>query len=235
MAKRGKKYRAALEKLGTQSQFPLDEGIKKVKELAYAKFDESIDAHVNVGIDPSKGDQVVRGSVVLPHGIGKKVRVIAFAKGDYAEQATKAGADIVGAEDLIEKISGGWMDFDFAVATPDLMGKVGQLAKLLGPRGLLPNKKVGTVTFDVASIIKELKQGRVFFKNDKNGNVHFSFGKGSLEEQKLKDNFSVFMKALTAAKPASSKGRFIRKVTIASTMGVAVPLSVDDLSKTSKA
>jgi large subunit ribosomal protein L1 len=232
MAKRGKKYRAALEKLGEGSPFSLQEGLKKVKGLAFAKFDESVDAHVDVGIDPSKGDQVVRGSVVLPFGAGKKVRVIVFAKGDYADQALKAGADAVGAEDLIEKVSDGWLDFDFAIATPDLMGKVGVLAKILGPRGLLPNKKIGTVTFDVGPMVKELKQGRMFFKNDKSAIVHVSFGKVSFEEQKLEGNLCAFVKALNASKPASSKGKFIRKITIASTMGVAVLLNVDDILKT---
>lgn len=231
MSKHGKKYKAAVEKLGNVSPLPIGDGIKKVKELAYAKFDEAADVHVNIGIDPSKGDQSVRGSVILPHGIGKEVRVIAFAKGDYADQATKAGAALVGAEDLIEKIAGGWMEFDFAVATPDLMGKVGQLAKILGPRGLLPNKKVGTVTFDVGAMVKELKQGRMFFKNDKSAVVHFSFGRVSFDAQKLGDNFCAFIKALNASKPASSKGKFIRKITIVSTMGVGIPLNVDEVLK----
>ena len=150
MAMQGKKYREAKAKVTPEKKFPLAEGIAKVKELAYAKFDESVDAHVNIGIDPSKGEQAVRGSVLLPYGTGKKIRIIVFAKGDYAEKARKAGADHVGTDDLIEKISGGWLDFDFAVATPDIMGMVGKLAKILGPKGLLPNKKVGTVTFDVA-------------------------------------------------------------------------------------
>ena len=161
------------------------DGLKKVKELSYVKFDESVDANVNVGIDPSKGDQVVRGSVVLPHGTGKKVKIAVFAKGDYADAARKAGADYVGAEDLIEKIEGGWFDFNNAIATPDLMGLVGKVAKILGPRGLVPNKKTGTVTFDVAAVVEDLKKGRLFFKNDKNGIVHFSFGRVSFDADKV--------------------------------------------------
>lgn len=228
----GKKHKAALAALGNASILPITEVFKKVKELAYAKFDESVDVHVNLGIDPSKGDQSVRGSLLLPHGLGKKPRIIAFAKGEYAEQAEKAGADLVGAEDLIEKISAGWMEFDFAVATPDLMGKVGQLAKLLGPRGLLPNKKVGTVTFEVAAIIKELMQGRVFFKNDKSGLIHFRCGKVSFEASKLQDNFVAFFKALAASKPSSSKGQFILKITLASSMGVGIPVNVGEVLRT---
>jgi len=231
MAMHGKKYRSAKEKITPEKSYSLAESLAKVKELAYAKFDESVDVHVNLGIDASKGEQVVRGSVLLPHGTGKKVRVIVFAKGDYAEKATKAGADFVGTDDLIDKIAGGWLDFDFAVATPDLMGAVGKLAKVLGPKGLLPNKKVGTVTFDVAEIVQDLKKGRVFFKNDKNGIVHFSFGKVSFDATKLQDNLNSFVRALVAAKPPTSKGKYIRKVTVASTMGVGVPVAAEEVVK----
>ncbi len=229
MAMHGKKYRSAKEKITPDKSYSLAESLAKVKELAYAKFDESVDIHVNLGIDASKGEQVVRGSVLLPHGTGKKVRVIVFAKGDYAEQASKAGADFVGTDDLIDKIAAGWLDFDFAVATPDVMGAVGKLAKTLGPKGLLPNKKVGTVTFDVANIVQDLKKGRVFFKNDKNGIVHFSFGKVSFEATKLQENLNSFVRALVAAKPPTSKGKYIRKVTVASTMGVGVPVAAEDV------
>jgi large subunit ribosomal protein L1 len=169
--------------------------------------------------------------VVLPHGRGKKVRIIVFAKGDHAEEATKAGADVVGAEDLVEKILGGWMDFDYAVATPDLMGMVGKLAKILGPRGLLPNKKVGTVTFDIKAVVSDIKKGRIFFKNDKSGLIHFSFGKVSFSKEQLSDNFMAFVKALQAAKPASSKGKFLRKITVSSTMGVGIAVNPDDIFK----
>lgn len=231
MAMHGKKYKSAKEKISPDKSYSLAEGLEKVKELSYAKFDESVDVHVNLGIDASKGEQVVRGSVLLPYGTGKKIRVIVFAKGDYADKATKAGADFVGADDLVDKVAAGWLDFDFAVATPDLMGMVGKLAKTLGPKGLLPNKKVGTVTFDVADIVQDLKKGRVFFKNDKNGIVHFSFGKRSFEVSKLQDNLSSFVKALISAKPPTSKGKYIKKITITSTMGVGIPLVAEDLVK----
>jgi len=229
MTKRSKKYLKAREALGDKRNFSLQEGVAKVKELAHARFDESVDVHVNLGIDPEKGDQVVRGSILLPHGTGKAVKVLVFAKGDYVDQARKAGADYVGAEDLIEKIESGWLDFNYAVATPDIMGLVGKAAKILGPRGLLPNKKTGTVTFDVESIVNDLKKGRLFFKNDKNGIVHFRFGKVSLSAGQLSDNLSAFLKTLAASKPATSKGKFLKKVTIASTMGVGVPLVVGEL------
>lgn len=231
MANHGKKYRAAIEGLDLEQLHVLKDGLEQVKKRAFAKFDESVDVHINVGIDPAKGDQVVRGSVVLPHGTGKKTRVLVFAKGDYADQAQKAGADFVGDEDLIEKISSGWIDFDYAVATPDLMGMVGKVAKILGPRGLLPNKKLGTVTFDVAHVVSDLKKGRVFFKNDKNAIVHFSFGKVSFDTGKLNDNLVSFLKALVAAKPSTSKGRFVKAITIASTMGPGIRLSPDEISK----
>lgn len=229
--KRGKKYKKAADGFQPGLLFSLEEAVGRTKLKAYAKFDESVDVDVNVGIDPSKGDQVVRGSVMLPHGNGRKVRVIVFAKGEYAEQALQAGADHVGLEDLIDKISAGWMDFEYAVATPDVMGAVGRLAKQLGPRGLLPNKKVGTVTFDVTHIVKELKSGRTFFKNDKNAIVHFSLGKLSFDAQKLQDNVRAFVKALMSAKPSTSKGKFIKKITISSTMGIGSSVHVDELLK----
>ena len=229
--KRGKNYRNAAQGHEKGQLFSLDDAIAKAKEKAYAKFDESVDLDVNVGIDPSKGDQVVRGSVMLPHGNGKKVRVVVFARGQHAEDARLAGADHIGLEDLIDKVNGGWIDFEYAVATPDVMGTVGQLAKILGPRGLLPNKKVGTVTFDVAHIVKELKSGRVFFKNDKNGVVHFALGKLSFKGDAIKENIRAFVKALMSAKPPSSKGRFIKKVTLSSTMGIGTSVHVDELIK----
>ena len=228
MPKHGKKYRESFSKVDKKALLLSRDALNKVKELSYVKFDESVDVHLSLGIDPSKGDQVVRGSVVLPHGRGKAVKVVVFAKGDHADEAKKAGADYVGAEDLIEKIAGGWMDFDFTVATPDMMGAVGKLARLLGPRGLLPNKKIGTVTFDVASIVSELKQGRVFFKNDKSGLVHFSFGRVSFDADKLYQNLLAFIKAIIASKPAASKGKFLKNVTISSTMGVGIAINPDE-------
>lgn len=229
MSKHGKKYEKAREKMGARPLLPIQDALARVKECAYAKFDESVDVDVNLGIDASKGEQVVRGSVLLPFSQDNKIRVIVFAKGDYADKALKAGAELVGAEDLVEKIEGGWMDFDFAVATPDLMGLVGRLAKQLGPRGLLPNKKVGTVTFDVAPVIEDLKKGRMFFKNDKSGLVHFSIGKASFSVDSLQKNLTAFVKALVAAKPSSSKGKFLRKFTISSTMGPGIMVDPDEL------
>jgi len=229
MAKHGKKYTNALKKVQSRQVLSVNEALAKVKEVAYAKFDESVDVDVNLGIDASKGEQVVRGSVVLPHAKGHKPRVLVFAKGDYASQAEKAGADFVGAEELVDKISGGWMEFDYAVATPDLMGVVGRLAKQLGPRGLLPNKKLGTVTFDIADVVDDLKRGRVFFKNDKSGIVHFSLGKVSFTANSLKENLAAFAKALVAAKPSAAKGKYLKKMTVSSTMGVGVLVNPDEL------
>jgi len=224
----GKKYKKAHQGL-TQNNLPSLEGVKKVKELAYARFDESVDATVNLGIDPTKGEQVVRGSVLLPHGNGKQVRVAVFAKGDYAEEARKAGADFVGAEDLVEKIEGGWLGFNSVIATPDMMGLVGKVAKILGPRGLVPNKKNGTVTFSVTSVVEDLKRGRQFFKNDKNGAVHFSFGRVSFDAQKLQENLTAFVRALASTKPPSSKGKFLKKMTISSSMGVGININPEEL------
>lgn len=231
MSNHGKKYRNAAQLVIQKTQLSASDGLKKVKELSFAKFDESVDVSVNLGIDPAKGEQAVRGSLVLPHSRGKKTRVIVFAKGDQAEAAKRVGADYVGTDDLVEKISGGWMDFEFAVATPDLMGLVGKLAKQLGPRGLLPNKKLGTVALEVGPVVEELKKGQVFFKNDKQGLVHFSLGRVSFDVDKLYENLVAFMKSLMASKPASSKGRFIKKVTLTSTMGVGIQVNPEDFLK----
>lgn len=229
MSKHGKKYINAKSQLDTGKAYSLQEGLQRVKELAYANFDESVTADVNLSIDPTKGDQVVRGSVSLPHQVGEKKRVLVFAKGDYAEQARQAGADYVGDEDLIAKIQNGWFEFDYAIATPDMMASVGKVAKILGPRGLLPNKKQGTVTFDVADMVKELKAGLEFFKNDRNGLVHFRFGKCSLDATMLAENFQSFLKALQSAKPSGARGTYIEKVTITSTMGPGVKVRVNEL------
>jgi len=228
MSKRGKKYEGAAQKLGQEGLFTVEDALSKAKELAFAKFDESVDVQINLGIDPTKGDQAVRGSVILPHGRGKEVKILVFAKGDHADAAKQAGADYVGDQDLVDKISGGWMDFDYAIATPDMMGMVGKLAKILGPRGLLPNKKTGTVTFDVAEVVNELKKGKAFFKNDKAALVHFSFGKVSFDVQKLRENLNAFIKALLSSKPAASKGKFLKKMTISSSMGVGIPVNPDE-------
>ncbi len=232
MIKHGKKYLKARERLGNEgASFSVESGLVKVKELTYANFDESVDVSVRVGIDATKSDQAVRGSVVLPHGTGKKIRIVVFAKGDHADEAVKAGADFVGMDDLISKIEGGWVDFEYAVATPDVMGAIGRLAKVLGPKGLLPNKKLGTVTFDVGAVVSDIKSGRVFFKNDKSGFVQFSIGKVSFDASKLKENFMAFIKTLNGSRPASAKGQFIRKITVSSTMGVGIALDVQDAVK----
>lgn len=231
MAAHGKNYRKALDSIGDNKKMPIDQAITKLKEISYTKFDGSIRVDLTLGIDPSKTEQSVRGSVSYPHGLGKKLRVVVFAKGEHADQALRAGADYVGVEDIIEKIKGGWLDFEVAVATPDLMGAVGQLAKILGPRGLLPNKKVGTVTFDVADVVKDLKGGKTFFKNDRGGLVHLPIGKVSFDTQKLHDNFAALMKAVVSTRPASSKGRFIKKTTISSTMSPGIEVDVDSAFK----
>ena len=227
MAKHGKKYRAAISKKPS-NDLGIDVALQQVKDLSFAKFDESVDVSINLGIDASKGEQTVRGSVVLPYSKGKEKVVIVFAKGEYADAAKKAGADFVGMEDLIEKIQGGWLDFDYAVATPDVMGAVGVLAKVLGPRGLLPNKKVGTVTFDVEAIVTDLKKGRVFFRNDKQGIVHFSVGKVSFDVKKLHDNLDALVKAVMASKPATAKGKYLKKMTVSSTMGIGISINPDE-------
>lgn len=225
----GKRYNSARQRVQVGQLLNAKDAFAKIKEIAFVKFDESIDVDINLGIDPSKGEQVVRGAVILPHKIGKDVRIVVFAKGDYAEQAKEAGADFIGAEDLVAKIEGGWMDFDVALATPDLMGVVSKLAKQLGPRGLLPNKKLGTVTFDIGLVVGDLKRGKTFFKNDKSGLVHFRVGKVSFTTEKLVENFAYFLKALAASRPATAKGKFIQKVTASSTMGPGIQINSDQL------
>jgi large subunit ribosomal protein L1 len=227
MIKRGKKYNNAADAVSKTDVFSLDSALDAVTKTAWAKFDETISADFVLGIDPAKGEQAVRGSVLLPNGTGKTVRVAVFAKGDAAESAKSAGADFVGAEDLVEKITGGWMEFDVAVATPDLMGMVGKVARVLGPKGLLPNKKIGTVTLDVAQVVEDLKKGRVSFRNDKGGGLHVLFGKVSFGSAKLKENLSSLLDAVRASKPASSKGKFLKKIVISSSMGIGFSVNPD--------
>ncbi|NLB88798.1 MAG: 50S ribosomal protein L1, partial [Syntrophomonadaceae bacterium] len=203
-------------------------------EIATAKFDETVEVHVKLGVDPRHADQQVRGTVSLPHGTGKTRRVLVFAKGDKAKEAEAAGADYVGAEDLAEKIQGGWFDFEVAVATPDMMGVVGKLGKILGPRGLMPNPKAGTVTFDIERTIAELKAGRIEYRTDKNANVHVPIGKVSFENDKLQENLATFAEALIKAKPAAAKGQYIRSATICSTMGPGIKLNPLVLMSTNK-
>jgi large subunit ribosomal protein L1 len=230
MAKSGKKHRAIVSQVPKGKVFLVKDALEKLKNLAYAKFDESIDVDIALGIDAAKGEQTVRNSVLLPHGTGKRVRIVVFAKGDFAEQAKAAGADFIGTTDLIEKIQGGWLDFEAVVATPDLMNSVGQLAKILGPKGLLPNKKDGTVTFDVAKEVADIKKGRVRFKNDKQGLIHLSIGKKSFSVQQLHENLAAFIKVLCQSKPATAKGKFVKKIYVTSTMGVGIALNPEELT-----
>jgi len=227
----GKKLTIASEKIEDGKEYKLEDAIKFVKESSYAKFDETVDMAVNLGVDPRKSDQMVRGTVVLPHGMGKKVRVLVFAKGEKEKEAQEAGADFVGAEDLVEKISKGWLDFDKAVATPDLMGIVGKLGKILGPRGLMPNPKLGTVTFDVGKAVKEIKAGKVEYKTEKAGIVHVPIGKVSFDEEKLVNNAKTIIGSILKAKPATSKGKYIKKLSISSTMGPGIAVDVASLGK----
>src|SRR5213080_4893360 len=224
MAKRSKRYQKAAARIDRARRYPLDEAVRTlVAAEGAAKFDETVELAVKLGVDPRKADQNVRGTVVLPHGTGKAVRVAVFAKGDKAREAEAAGADVVGAEDLVKRISEeGWTEFDKAVATPDMMGMVGRLGKILGPRGLMPNPKVGTVTMDVARDVQELKGGKVEYRVDKAGNVHVPVGKVSFSEQQLLDNVNSLLGSLIRAKPASAKGSYLLRVTVSNTMGPGI-------------
>lgn len=227
----GKKMTAAMEKIEKGKECALEEAISLLKESAFSKFDETVDLALNLGVDPRKSEQMVRGTVVLPHGMGKKVKVLVFAKGEKEREALDAGADFVGAEDLVEKITKGWLDFDKAVATPDIMGIVGKLGKILGPRGLMPNPKLGTVTFDIARAVREIKAGKVEYKAEKAGIVHVPIGKVSFDTQKLLDNAKVVIESIIKAKPVTSKGRYLRKVSISSTMGPGITVDIASLGK----
>ncbi len=226
----GKKMKAALEKVEPR-MYGLREAVDVVKKSAYAKFDESVDIALRLGIDPKRSDQMVRGTTALPHGTGKKVRVLVFAKGDKEQEARQAGADYVGSDDLMEKIKGGWLDFDYAISTPDLMASVGKLGKQLGPRGLMPNPKTGTVTFEVGKAVAEIRKGRVEFKVEKAGIVQVAVGKVSFDIDKLYDNASAILESVIKAKPASCKGRYLKSATISSTMGPGVQLDAMALTK----
>ncbi len=223
MPKRGKRYLNLLEKVDRNKFYTPEEAAKLVKELASAKFDETVEAHIKLGIDPRKSDQTVRSTVALPHGTGRQVRVVAIAKGEKLKEAEEAGADFVGGEELVKKIKEGWLDFDAVVATPDMMGVVGkELGRVLGPRGLLPNPKAGTVGFNIGEIIKEIKAGRIEFRNDKTGVVHAPIGKASFDADQIAENLRAFIKAVEAAKPEAAKGTYIKSVHIATTMGPSV-------------
>jgi large subunit ribosomal protein L1 len=226
MPRHGKKYRSAAEKVDPLKGYPPQDAVKLVKDVAFAKFDESVELHIRTGVDPRHADQQVRGSAVLPAGTGRTIRVVAFATGDKAREAEAAGAEVVGADDLVQRIQGGWTDFDVAVATPDLMGMVGRLGKVLGPRGLMPNPRSGTVTPDVGRAIREIKGGRVEFRVDRTGVIHAPVGKVSFSEEQLLQNVSALVDAIVRAKPSGAKGQYIRTANLASTMGPGVGLDL---------
>ncbi|MBI4490778.1 MAG: 50S ribosomal protein L1 [Deltaproteobacteria bacterium] len=229
MKRRGKAYHSALAKINRAQRYLLEEGLRLVQETARAKFDETVEMAVRLGVDPRQADQNVRGTVVLPHGMGKAVRVLAFAKGEKEREAQEAGADFVGAEDLIKKISEGWVDFDKAVATPDMMAAVGRIGKILGPRGLMPNPKTGTVTFEIAKAVKEIKAGKLEFRVDKAGIIHLPIGKVSFDADKLLDNARVVLTSVLRAKPASAKGNYVLGVTLSTTMGPGVKIDLSQV------
>jgi large subunit ribosomal protein L1 len=224
MKQHGKKYRSALEKIEPGRKYNLDSAITKLKEISFAKFDETVELTVWLGVDPRKADQLVRGTLVLPHGLGKSKTVLVIAQGDKLREAEEAGADFVGGEDVVNRIKGGWTDFDAVIATPDMMRLVGQLGKVLGPRGLMPNPKTGTVTPDVVTAIRETKAGKVEYRVDKTGVIHVGVGKVSFETDKLSDNAKALLDAVVKAKPATAKGKYIKKVNLASTMSPGVLL-----------
>jgi len=221
-----KLYAKAMEQVDPTKEYAVEEAVELARKVAYAKFDETVELAVHLGVNPKYADQMVRGAVILPHGTGKQVRVLVFAKGEKEREARDAGADFVGAEDMVEKIQGGWLDFDTAIATPDLMGQVGRLGKILGPRGLMPNPKVGTVTFDIARAVREVKAGKVEFKVDKAGNVHVPIGKKSFPEERLIENANAVLEALVRAKPAAAKGQYLRSITVSTTMGPGISVDV---------
>jgi len=226
MPKQGKKYRDALEKVPQGLKLQADEALELVRELSFARFDETVEVATRLSVDPRKADQIVRGTVVLPHGTGKAVRVLVIADGEKAQEATDAGADFVGS-DYVQKIQEGWLDFDVVVATPDQMGKVGPLGRVLGPRGLMPTPKAGTVTFDVGRAVSEIKAGKIEYRVDKTGNVHAPIGRVSFELSQLSENLAAIMDSIVRARPAAAKGTYVQSVTVASTMGPGVPVDAN--------
>ena len=217
MAQRGKKYKAALQKFDRQQYYSVDDALAIMGDIQTASYDETVEVAVSLGVDPKHADQMVRGAVVLPHGTGKTVRVVVFAKGDKEKEALDAGADFVGAEDLVEKIKGGWFDFDTAIATPNMMVHVGKIGRMLGPRGLMPNPKVGTVTFDVATAVQQAKAGKISYRTDRTGIIHAGIGKRSFETAKIKENLETLLETLAKAKPSAAKGKYIKSVTLSLT------------------
>lgn len=226
----GKKLANAVEGMDRTKEYPVEEAVGLLKGKAFAKFDETVELAFNLGVDPRKSDQMVRGTVLLPHGTGRTVRVLAFAKGEKEMEAREAGADFTGGEDLVEKIKGGWLDFDKAVATPDMMGAVGKIGKILGPRGLMPNPKLGTVTFDVGKAVMELKAGKVEYKAEKAGIVHMPIGKVSFSAEAIVENARAAVNAVLKAKPATSKGKYLKKLCISCTMGPGILVDMGSLA-----
>lgn len=222
--KAGKRYAAAAEKVDRLKAYDFETAVSILKETAGAKFDETVECAVKLGVDPRKSDQIVRGATVLPHGLGKTETILVFAKGEKDKEARDAGADFVGADDLVDKIQGGWLEFDRVVATPDMMGTVGKLGKVLGPRGMMPNPKLGTVTFELGKAIQEIKAGKAEFKTEKNGIVHSSIGKASFPQENLVQNLVAFLETLLKLKPAASKGRYFKSITISTTMGPGIKI-----------
>ena len=226
----GKKYEEVRSKVDREKRYTIAEACELVKQASFTKFDSSVDCAARLGVNPRHADQMIRSSVALPNGTGKTVRVLVFAKGDRAVQATDAGADFVGAEDIVEKIQGGWLDFDVAIATPDMMGLVGRLGRVLGPRNLMPNPKVGTVTMDVANAVRERKAGRIEFRTDRTGIIHAPIGKVSFEPNKLEENLAALLRTLQRLKPATAKGKYFKSVTISSTMGPGIRLDTNEVA-----
>jgi len=234
MPQRGKKHLEAMNKIDAQTKYEVEEAVKKALDLSYTKFDETVDVAVRLGVDPRHANQIVRGTVVLPNGIGKTVRVLVFAKGEKEKEALDAGADFVGNEDLVEKIKNGWLEFDKAVATPDMMSMVGKIGRVLGPRGLMPNAKTGTVTFDVARAVDELKAGKIEFRVEKAGIVHAAIGKVSFGVDKITQNLAAFLDTILRLKPAASKGTYVKGLSISTTMGPSIKIDsvyIKDLIK----
>jgi large subunit ribosomal protein L1 len=226
MAKRGKKHQEALKLVDRSKSYEIEEAVKLIKESAKANFDETVEAAFRLGVDPKKADQQIRGAMVLPHGTGKTQRVLVFAKGDKAKEAEEAGADYVGESDYINQINQGWFEFDVIVATPDMMAEVGKLGRVLGPKGLMPNPKTGTVTFEVEKAVKDIKAGKVEYRVDKSANIHVPIGKASFEDEKLQENFAALAEQLVKVKPQSSKGIYLKNVSVSSTMGPGIKVDV---------
>jgi len=231
MKKHGKKYRAAAEKMDAARKYSLDDAVKTLKEIAFAKFDETVELTIWLGVDPRKADQLVRGTIILPHGLGRSKTVLVIAQGDKIKEAEEAGADLVGGQDMVDKIKGGWLEFDAVIATPDMMRLVGGLGKVLGPRGLMPNPKTGTVTFDVKTAVKETKAGKVEYRVDKTGVIHTAVGKVSFEENKIAENARALIEAVVKAKPSTAKGKYMKKVNLAATMSPGVLLDETAFAK----